>query len=122
MTTTPTTQLLSYECTLGLSAMQGRGFYYPTDTVIGDNGRLYVVNRSVEIVEIGVRVTMCDMDGEFYGTFGFYGREDGQFVWHAAGAMNSQGHIYLIRRIPAPGKRIRCRRKFPGSLGNARQR
>ena len=92
---TTTTQLLSYECTLGLSAMQGRGFYYPTDTVIGDNGRLYVVNRSVEIVEIGVRVTMCDMDSEFYGTFGFYGREDGQFVWHAAGAMNSQGHIYL---------------------------
>ena len=96
MTTTTTTQLLRYECTLGLSAMTGRGFYYPTDTVIGNNGRLYVVNRSVEIVEIGVRVTICDMDSEFYGTFGHYGQEDGQFIWHAAGAMDSQGHIHLL--------------------------
>ena len=96
MTTTSTAQLLRYECTLGLSAMTGRGFYYPTDTVIGNNGRLYVVNRSVEIVEIGVRVTICDMDSEFYGTFGHYGQEDGQFIWHAAGAMDSQGHIHLL--------------------------
>ena len=50
MTTAQKTELLRYECTLGLSTMEGRGFYYPTDTVIGDNGRLYVVNRSLESV------------------------------------------------------------------------
>ena len=95
MTTTTKTERLRYECTLGLSAMEGRGFYYPTDTVIGDNGRLYVVNRSLESVDRGVRVTMCDMDSEYYGTFGTYGEGDGQFVWLTAGAKNSEGHIFL---------------------------
>ena len=33
---------------VGLSAMEGRGFYYPTDTAIAPNGRLYVPNRSVD--------------------------------------------------------------------------
>ena len=103
--TTTTTELLRYECTLGLSAMEGRGFYYPTDTVVGDNGRLYVANRSVEGVDRGVRVTICDIDSEFYGTFGFYGVGEGQFVWLTAGAKNSEGHIYLtdeyLHRITA---------------------
>ena len=105
MTIITTTQLLRYECTLGLSVMEGRGFYYPTDTVIGDNSRLYVVNRSVDGVDRGVRVTMCDIDSEYYGTFGSYGEGDGQFIWLAAADKNSEGHIYLsddyLHRITA---------------------
>lgn len=93
--TTTTTQLLRYDRTLGLSVMEGRGFYYPADTVIGDNGRLYVVNRSLESVDRGVRVTVCDLESEYYGTFGAYGEEDGQFIWLTSGAKNSKGHIYL---------------------------
>ena len=95
MTTTTTTRLLRYDRTLGLSVMEGRGFYYPADTVVGDNGRLYVVNRSLESVDRGVRVTVCDIDSEYYGTFGAYGEGDGQFVWLTSGAKNSQGDIYL---------------------------
>ena len=93
--TTTTTQLLTYERTLGLSVMEGRGFYYPADTVIGDNGRLYVVNRSLESVDRGVRVTVCDLESEYYGTFGAYGEGDGQFIWLTSGAKNSRGDIYL---------------------------
>ncbi len=95
MTTIQKTELLRYDFTLGLSAMEGRGFYYPTDTVIGDNGRLYVVNRSLESVDRGVRVTMCDLDSEYYGTFGSYGEGDGQFVWLTSGAKDSEGRIFL---------------------------
>ena len=40
--------ILEYDLTVGLSAMEGRGFYYPTDTAIAPNGRLYVPNRSVD--------------------------------------------------------------------------
>ena len=40
--------VLEYDLTVGLSAMEGRGFYYPTDTAIAPNGRLYVPNRSVD--------------------------------------------------------------------------
>ena len=48
--TTTKTQatVLEYDLTVGLSAMEGRGFYYPTDTAIAPNGRLYVPNRSMD--------------------------------------------------------------------------
>ena len=36
---------LSYERTIGLSTMEGRGFYYPSDTTIGADGKLYVVSN-----------------------------------------------------------------------------
>ena len=47
-TTKKYTLVLEYDLTVGLSAMEGRGFYYPTDTAIAPNGRLYVPNRSVD--------------------------------------------------------------------------
>ena len=55
------TAILEYDLTVGLSAMEGRGFYYPTDTAIAPNGRLYVPNRSVDGAARGVRVTVCDI-------------------------------------------------------------
>ena len=73
--------VLEYDLTVGLSAMEGRGFYYPTDTAIAPNGRLYVPNRSVDGATRGVRVTVCDIDSEYYGTFGYFGHDPGEFVW-----------------------------------------
>ncbi len=98
MTTVQTkagTEFLSYALAVGMSADSGRGCYYPTDTLIGKNGRLYVINRSLEGLAKGVRVTMCDIDSEYYGTFGSYGCGDGQFVWLTSGAMDSQGRIFI---------------------------
>ena len=98
MTTTenrPGTRFLEYSLTLGMTTMEGRGFYYPTDTAIGADGRLYVANRSLENVTRGVRVTMCDIDSEYYGTFGAYGMGEGQFVWPSACTLDSQGRVYI---------------------------
>ena len=89
------TQLLEYRLTLGMTTMEGRGFYYPTDTSIGADGRMYVANRSLENVTRGVRVTMCDIDSEYYGTFGFYGEGEGQFVWPSACTLDSHGRVYI---------------------------
>ncbi|ETW94696.1 NHL repeat-containing protein [Candidatus Entotheonella palauensis] len=89
------TDFLTYRLTIGLSTMEGRGFYYPSDTVIGPNKRLYVLNRSLEGVDRGIRVTICDVDSEYYGTFGSYGKGEGQFVWLAGGAVDAQGHVYV---------------------------
>ena len=89
------TGLIEYELTVGLSAMDGRGFYYPSDTAIGKDGRFYVVNRSLESVVRGVRVTMCDIDSEYYGIFGAYGEEDGQFIWPSCAAIDSEGRVYV---------------------------
>lgn len=95
MPPTTKTEQIQYSMTVGLSAMEGRGFYYPSDTAIGKDGRFYVVNRSLETVDRGVRVTMCDIDSEYYGTFGSYGEEDGRFVWASGAATDSQGHVYV---------------------------
>ena len=94
--TIPTqTAALEYDLTVGLSAMEGRGFYYPADSVPAANGRLYVVNRSVDGVDRGVRVTVCDIESEYYGTFGSYGDADGQFVWASAISEDSRGRLYV---------------------------
>jgi hypothetical protein len=111
------TDFLTYRLTIGLSTMEGRGFYYPSDTVIGHNHRLYVLNRSLEGVDRGIRVTMCDLDSEYYGTFGSYGEGDGQFVWPSGGTVDAQGHIYVTDEYLAPGVRFRCVRDVSGQMG-----
>ena len=88
-------KFLEYIMTLGMTTMEGRGFYYPVDTAIGQDGRLYVVNRSLDVVTRGVRVTMCDIDSEYYGTFGAFGDKDGQFIWPSGGAIDSKGRVYV---------------------------
>ena len=92
---TPEIRLLEYRMTLGMTTMEGRGFYYPTDTAIAEDGRMYVANRSLENVTRGVRVTMCDIDSEYYGTFAAYGQSPGQFIWPSACTLDSQGRVYV---------------------------
>ena len=75
--------------------MQGRGFYYPTDCAIGEDGKLYVVNRTLETVDRGVRVTMCDADSQYFGTFGSFGQDPGQFMWPSGVAIDRQGRVYV---------------------------
>lgn len=86
---------LEYSHTVGMTTMEGRGFYVPTDTAIGKDGRLYVVNRSQQNVTRGVRVTMCNVEGEFFGSLGSYGEGDGQFMWPSGGAVDSRGRVYI---------------------------
>ena len=98
MTTSETkasAEFLGYFMTLGMTVMEGRGFYYPVDTAIGQDSRLYVVNRSLDNVARGVRVTMCDIDSEYYGNFGSFGNKDGQFEWPSGGAIDSRGRVYI---------------------------
>ena len=97
--TTATTEIrpltLEYDLTVGMSVMEGRGFYYPSDTAVASNGRLYVANRSVDGVERGVRVTMCDVESEYYGTFGSSGEDEGQFIWVSGIAEDTRGRLFI---------------------------
>ena len=86
---------LRYSFTVGIANMDGRGFYFPTDTAVGKDGRLYVVNRSQDGVPRGVRVAMCDAEGGYFGNFGFIGEGDGQLKWPAGIAADSQGRVYV---------------------------
>ena len=89
------TELLEYSHTIGLSTMEGRGFYYPVDTARGKDGRLYTASRSLEGDVRGIRVTMFDLDSEYFGTFGHYGEEDGELMWPTGVAVDSEDQVFV---------------------------
>ena len=105
MTTVQQTRVLEYSHTMGMTVMEGKGFYYPVDTAVGANDRLYVISRSKEETTRGIRVTLCDAESGYFGNFGGYGQEGGKFVWPACGAVDSQGRYYIsderLNRITA---------------------
>ena len=86
---------LTYSRTIGIATMEGRGFFFPSDTAMGKNGRIYTVNRSVEVDRRGVRVTMYNLDSDFFGTWGSFGEGDGQFLSPTAVAVDSLGQVYV---------------------------
>jgi DNA-binding beta-propeller fold protein YncE len=86
---------LRYQLTLGIAAMGGRGFYYPVDTALGNDGRIYVLGRSHDGDPRGIQICMMDLDSEFFGIFGSVGEGDGQFIWTAAIALDSSGRVYV---------------------------
>ena len=95
MTTTQQANFMVYDRALGMTVMEGKGFYYPVDTVAGKDDRLYVISRSKEETTRGIRVTICDLESGYYGNFGGYGFDGGQFVWPSCGAVDSQGRFYI---------------------------
>ena len=105
MTTAQETVVLEYSHTMGMTVMEGKGFYYPVDTAVGRGDRLYVISRSREEVTRGIRVTKCDAESGYFGNFGGYGHDAGKFVWPACGAVDSQGRYFIsdekLHRITA---------------------
>ena len=96
-TTANKTDFLVYSHTLGLSTMEGRGFYYPSDTALGKDGVIYTVSRSLEgeATARGVRVTVYDVDSEFSHTFSTYGDGPGQMLWPTAILVDRQGRVFI---------------------------
>ena len=95
MTTAQQTRRMEYSHTMGMTVMEGKGFYYPVDSAVGKDDRLYVISRSKEETTRGIRVTMCDAESGYYGNFGGYGPEGGKFVWPACGATDGQGRFFI---------------------------
>ena len=93
--TRPRIDFLTYDRTIGLSTMQGRGFYYPTDTHIAADGTMFVVSRSLESDIRGVRVTVTNLESEYFGTFAGYGDGDGEYIWPTAITADSDGRLYI---------------------------
>ena len=89
------TDFLVYDCTLGVAAMESRGFYYPVDIAINAQGRIYGLSRSHEGDPRGVRVCMFDLESNFFGAFGSVGEADGQFTWATSIAIDREGLVYV---------------------------
>jgi DNA-binding beta-propeller fold protein YncE len=88
---------LKYSHTIGLLALTGRGFSNPMHSAVKDDGTIYVVNRSnsTQALQGAMRITICNVAGDYIGEFGKYGMDDGAFVWPTAIDVDSQGNIYL---------------------------
>ena len=86
---------LDYYLTLGIVAMEGRGFEYPSDSFVAENDRIYVTNKSRDYGERGVRVTILDMDSDYFGTFGHYGISEGQLISPAGITGDGNGNLYV---------------------------
>ena len=88
------TARLDYNRTIGVAAMQGRGFYYPWSAAIADDGRVFVLGRGSDSDPRGVRVTVMDLEEEYGGTFGSFGTKDGQAIWNAGIAIDSRQRLF----------------------------
>src|SRR6266508_1939013 len=88
---------LTYSHTIGLLALNGRGFSNPMNAAVTDDGIIFVANRSnsFQALQGAVRITVCNIQGEYLSEFGKYGMEDGEFVWPTAIDVDSDGNIYL---------------------------
>ena len=96
MTAPDIPQRLSYSHTIGIVAMEGRGFSNPVDVAISSADRVYVVSRTNPDQPYGIRVGICDMAGDdYFGDFGDYGDGDGAFVWPTALAFDEEDNLYL---------------------------
>ena len=89
-------QSMHYVRTVGMTTMRGRGFYFPVDTAMASNGRIYVLNRSLErVVADTIRVTMLNEEGEYFGIFGRGGEGDGEFRWPCGIALDSNDRVFI---------------------------
>src|SRR6516225_8044313 len=93
---------LKYSHTIGLLALTGRGFSNPMHAACTPDGIMYVVNRSnsTQALQGAVRITICNVAGEYLGEFGKYGMGDGEFVWPTAIYVEIRGIVHLAYAQP----------------------
>ena len=115
---------LQYSQTIGFYGLAGRGFNNPVDVAVGKNEVLYVLNRAGPEVEARMnykRVTMCNLEQEYLGTFGSGGSGDGQMMWPCAIVADQEDRVYIsdesLHRISIFDKDGQFLSKW-GSLGN----
>ena len=65
-----TGQVLKYDRTIGIVAMEGRGFSNPVDIAFSSDDRIYVVSRTNSLQPYGIRIGICDLESNYYGHFG----------------------------------------------------
>ena len=120
-----TTKTFTYSHTIGFLAATGRGLTNPIDLAINSQGVIYVLNRAGPETTVRLpskRVTMCNLDEEWFGDFGTGGHEDGEFWWPSSIAIDSQDRVYVadegLQRITIFDNEGRFLNKW-GSKGSA---
>ena len=88
-----------YLLTIGIVAMEGRGFEYPIDCLPATSDLIFVTNKSRNEGQRGVRVSMLNLDSEYFGEFGLFGEEDGSLVSPSGIAEDENGHVLVLDEI-----------------------
>ena len=65
---------------------------------------------------------MCDIESEYYGTFGSYGDADGQFIWASAIAEDSHGRLFITDEYTSRVSIFDHGRRLHLRVGNRRER
>ncbi len=99
LTETVAGRTYDYSHNVGQGASTGPGFYFGVDLALGMGGVAYVLNRG-NGAGLGQRVTKLDLgrqagEEEYIGEFGGFGDGEGQFIWPAGIAVDSQGNVYV---------------------------
>ncbi len=113
-----------YSHTIGVVAMEGRGFSNPVDLAISSENRIYVLSRTNPEQPEGIRIGICNMQSEYFGDFGEYGTGRGQFIWPTSLAIDEDDNVYLadehnsrISIFDKTGKFIDCWGEFGSTNG-----
>ena len=95
----PDAGFLVYSHTIGLCVMEGRGFMFPVDTLVSTTGRMHTISRAYAPADSQKRVTVYNINSEFYGIYGCFGESVGEFKWPSAIAEDQSGNIYIADEI-----------------------
>ena len=117
---------IGYNRTIGVAAMVGRGFFYPWASVVGSDGRLYVLGRGLDGDPRGVRVTVMDLDenyhgstdGEFLGKWGAHGTDDGLFNGPGGMAFDSNNELLVVDHRNSRVQRFTADGDFLSAFGS----
>ena len=81
-----TSPRLRYDRTVGIVAMEGRGFSNPVDLAVSSESRIYVLSRTNTLQAYAIRIGICDLDSGYFGHFGSSAtataRSCGRPPWH----------------------------------------
>lgn len=103
MTTQVPNVTFRYSHTIGRRENAGSGFRTPCAMALGEENRVYVINRSSEFRADGLRVTICTVDEEYIGEFAKGGATinyeaaspDAPLVWPSSIALDKEGNVYI---------------------------
>ena len=93
-----------YSHTIGRGEFSGPGFRNPVAVARGDDGTMYVVNRSYEYRPDGKRITICTVDEEYIGEFARgvvtagvteENEDDGSLIWPTSLAIDKDSNVYV---------------------------
>ena len=87
---------VNYSHTVGFTAdVGGRGFHLPRDLALNSENKLYVVSRSGAFHTAGLRISICDIENNYFGEFSKFGKNPGELYWPCSIAFDSKDNVYI---------------------------